>query len=63
MQSAHLFYNLITRSYVKVIGVGQLHLCADLLQILRGQAALDGTGGGNILEGIKTGVCITPCTV
>ena len=23
----------------------------QLLQILRGQAALDGTGGGNILEG------------
>ena len=41
MQSAHLFYNLITRSYVKVIGVGQLHLCADLLQILGRYCSLD----------------------
>ncbi len=31
--------------------VAEHYLGADLLQILRGQAALDGTGGGNILEG------------
>ncbi len=36
---------------MQVVGVAEHYLGADLLQILRGQAALDGTGGGNILEG------------
>ena len=50
VQTAHIGYQLITRTQMQVVGVAEHHLGADLLQILRGQAALDGTGGGNILE-------------
>lgn len=50
VQTAHIGYQLITGTQMQVVGVAEHHLGADLLQILRGQAALDGTGGGNILE-------------
>ena len=36
---------------MQVVGVAQHNLRADILQILRRQAALDGTGGGNVLKG------------
>ena len=51
MQAAHIGYQLITGAQMQVVGVAEHYLGADLLQILRRQAALDGTGGGNILEG------------
>ena len=51
VQAAHIGYQLITGAQMQVVGVAEHYLGADLLQILRGQAALDGTGGGNILEG------------
>ena len=50
VQAAHIGYQLITGAQMQVVGVAEHYLGADLLQILRGQAALDGTGGGNILE-------------
>ena len=51
VQAAHIGYQLITGAQMQVVGVAEHYLGADPLQILRGQAALDGTGGGNILEG------------
>ena len=51
VQAAHIGYQLITGAQMQMVGVAEHYLGADLLQILRGQAALDGTGGGNILEG------------
>ena len=50
VQAAHIGYQLVTGAQMQVVGVAEHHLGADLLQILSGQAALDGTGGGNILE-------------
>ena len=36
---------------MQVVGIAQHDLRPDILQILRRQAALDGTGGGNVLKG------------
>ena len=51
VQAAHIRYQLIAGTQMQVVGVAQHDLRADILQILRRQAALDGTGGGNVLEG------------
>ena len=42
MQAAHLLYDMIAGTYVQVIGIGQLYLSADALQVLGGNRALDG---------------------
>ena len=51
VQTAHIRYQLIAGTQMQMVGVAQHDLCADIFQILRRQAALDGTGGGNVLEG------------
>ena len=50
VQAAHLCHQLVPRAQVEVVGVAEHDLGADLLQVMGGQAALDGAGGGDILE-------------
>ena len=42
MKSAHFLHNLVARAKMQMVRVGKLHLRSDVLQILRGQRALDG---------------------
>ena len=51
VQAAHIRYQLVAGTQMQMVGVAQHDLRADILQILRRQAALDGTSGGNVLEG------------
>ena len=41
MQSAHLAYHVVTRAEMEMVGVGQLDLTAELLEVQRAHAALD----------------------
>ena len=50
MQASELLHHLVTGSHMKMISVGQLHLCFDLLQILRGHRALNRSDGSHIHE-------------
>ena len=50
VQAAHVSHQLITGAQVQMVGVAQHHLCADVLQILCRQAALDGACRSNVLE-------------
>ena len=43
MQSTHLPDNLIRGAQMQMVGIAQLHLTADVLQILRTQGSLDGS--------------------
>ena len=51
VQAAHIRYQLVAGTQMQMVGIAQHDLRADILQILRRQAALDGTGGSNVLEG------------
>ena len=42
MQAAHLLHYIVSRTDVQVVCVGQFDLTTDLLQVMGGQAALDG---------------------
>ena len=48
VQTAALLHQLVAGTQVQVIGVGKLHLTADVLQVLGAQRALDGTLGAHI---------------
>ena len=50
VQASHLGHELVTRAQVQMIGIAQHDLCADILEIQRRQAALDGGGCGDVLE-------------
>ena len=51
VQTAHVGHQLVAGAQVQMVSVAEHDLCADVLEILRRQAALDGTGGSNVLEG------------
>ena len=42
VKSTHFFYDLVARAKMQMVCVGQLHLRSDVLQVPRGQRALDG---------------------
>ena len=50
MQAAHLPHHLVAGAQVKVVGVGQLYLTADLLQIVGRHRTLDGPLGAHVHE-------------
>ena len=50
VESAHLLYNLVARTHVEVVRVGELYLRADLLEILSGNSSLDRCRGSDIHE-------------
>ena len=50
VQAAHLAHHLVAGAQVEVVGVGQLHLAADLLQIQGGYRPLDGPLGAHVHE-------------
>ena len=50
VESAHLLYDLVARTHVEVIRVGELYLRADLLEILSGNGSLDRCRGSDIHE-------------
>ena len=50
MQSPALLYQLVARAQVQMVGVGQLHLTADVLQIPGAESALDGPLGAYVHE-------------
>ena len=50
VQTAHVGHQLVAGAQVQMVSVAEHDLCADVLEILRRQAALDGTRRGNILE-------------
>ena len=50
VQTTHICYQLIAGTKVQMIGIAQHHLCADLLEVLGGQTALDRTCGSYVLE-------------
>ena len=50
VQAAHGLHHLVPGAQVEVVGVGQLHLAADLLQIQGGHRPLDGPLGAHIHE-------------
>lgn len=50
VQPTQFGHQAVARAQVQMIGVAQHHLAADLFQIERRQAALDGGGGGHVHE-------------
>ena len=50
VQSPHLAHHRVRGAQMQMVGVGQLHLAPDVLQILGAQRALDGTLGADIHE-------------
>ena len=50
MQTTHGTDNLVTRTHMQMIGVGQFNLTAQFLQILCGHRTLNGTLCADILE-------------
>ena len=48
MDAAHIVNDVVPRTHMQMIGVGKLHLTADLVEVLRGNAALDGSGCSDI---------------
>ena len=50
VQTAHLCHQLVARTQMQMVGVAEHDLRTDVLQVMGRQAALDGAGGGNILE-------------
>ena len=50
VQAAHLPHHLVAGAQVKVVGVGQLYLTADLLQIVGRHRTLDGPLGAHVHE-------------
>ena len=48
MQAAHFPHDLVCGPQMQVVGVGQLHLTADIFQILRAQRTLDGALGAHV---------------
>ena len=48
MQAAHFPHHLIGGTQMQMVGVAELHLAADVLQILSAERALDGTLGAHI---------------
>ena len=50
VQTAHLCHQLVAGTQMQMVGVAEHDLRADVLQVMGRQAALDGAGGGNILE-------------
>ena len=48
MQAAHLMHHLVGGAQMQVVGVGQLHLAADVLQILGTESAFDGPLGAYV---------------
>ena len=50
MKAAELFDLLIAGAHVQMVGVGKLHLGTDLLQILGGNGALDGSRCSDVHE-------------
>ena len=43
MKSAELLDQLVSGTHMQMVGVGQLHLSADLPEIIRGNRPLDGS--------------------
>ena len=41
VKSSKLLHNLVTRTYMEMISIGKLHLCSDLIKILRRNSSLD----------------------
>ena len=50
VQTAQVGHQLVAGAQMEMVGVAQHDLCADVLQVMGRQAALDGTRGGHILE-------------
>ena len=50
MQPAHLGHQLVAGAQMEMVGVAEHDLGADLPQIVGGQTAFDGAGGGHVLE-------------
>ena len=48
MQAAHLPHHLVGGAQVQVVGVGKLHLAANVFQVSGAECALDGTLGTDI---------------
>ena len=48
MQSAQLLYNVVSGTHMKMIGIGQLHLCPNLFQILCRYRSLNGRDRSHI---------------
>ena len=48
VQAAHLTHHLVGGAQMQVVGVGQLHLAADVLQILGTESAFYGTLGAHV---------------
>lgn len=50
MESAELLDQLVAGSYMKMVGVGKLHLCPDSAEVIGGHSALDRGDGSYIHE-------------
>ena len=50
VQTAHLCHQLVAGTQMQMVGVAEHDLRTNVLQVMGRQAALDGAGGGNILE-------------
>ena len=48
MESSQLFHNFVSRTHMKMVGIGQFHLRADSLQIFCGNRPLDGRHSSHI---------------
>ena len=58
MKSAELLDQLVAGTHMQMVGVGQLHLSADLPEIIGGNRTLDGKA--TVPTFINTGVWILP---
>ena len=61
MQAAHLFDDLITRAHMQVVGIGQLDLAAQFLEVERIDRTLDRARRADVLEDrrLHNAVCRT----
>ena len=50
VQSAHLVYHIVPRAEVQMVGIAQLHLCLESLEVNGGYAALYRGGGPYVHE-------------
>jgi hypothetical protein len=48
VDAAHIADNVVTRTNVEMVGIGELDLTADLIKILCGDTALDGRGSTDV---------------
>ena len=48
MQASHFAHNLVRRTEMQMVCIGQFHLAANIFQVFCTQCALDGALGANI---------------